>query len=68
MLIAFVLAVPVTGYFMGIWLQNFAYKTEMSWWIFLLAGIVAFGIAVLTISLQSLNAARRNPVEILRYE
>jgi putative ABC transport system permease protein len=50
------------------WLENFAYKTELSWWIFVLAGIIVFGIALLTVNLQSWRAATRNPVEALRYE
>jgi putative ABC transport system permease protein len=50
------------------WLQNFAYRSELSWWIFALAGIVALTIALLTVSLQSWRAATRNPVEALRYE
>jgi putative ABC transport system permease protein len=50
------------------WLQTFAYKTELSWWIFILAGISALAIALLTVSWQSWQAATRNPVEALRYE
>lgn len=52
----------------GKWLENFAYKTELSWWIFALAGVLALGIALLTVSWQSWKAATRNPVEALRYE
>ena len=66
--ISFILASPIAYYSMNKWLQNFAYKTELSWWIFALAGIIAMGIALLTVSWQSLRAARRNPVESLRYE
>ncbi|NOR75494.1 MAG: FtsX-like permease family protein [Draconibacterium sp.] len=66
--IAFVIAVPIAWYAMNIWLQNFAYKTELSWWIFALAGLLALGIALLTVSWQSWRAATRNPVEALRYE
>ncbi len=66
--IAFVIATPVAYYAMNKWLQNFAYKTELSWWIFALAGLLALGIALLTVSFQSWKAARRNPVEALRYE
>jgi ABC-type antimicrobial peptide transport system permease subunit len=50
------------------WLQNFAYRTDLSWWIFALAGLLAMGIALLTVSWQSWRAARMNPVEALRYE
>jgi len=66
--IAFVLATPIGLITMYKWLQNFAYKTELSWWIFALAGIIALGIALLTVSWQSWRAATRNPVEALRYE
>ena len=66
--IAFVIATPIAYYAMNKWLENFAYKTELSWWIFALAGILALGIALLTVSWQSWKAARRNPVESLRYE
>ena len=66
--IAFVIATPIAYYAMHKWLQNFACKTELSWWIFALAGLLALGIALLTVSWQSLKAARRNPVESLRYE
>jgi putative ABC transport system permease protein len=66
--IAFVIAVPVAWYAMQTWLQNFAYKTEKSWWIFLLAGVLALIIAMITVSWNSWKAATRNPVEALRYE
>jgi putative ABC transport system permease protein len=66
--LAFFIAVPIAWYSMHKWLQNFAYKTELSWWIFGLAGIIALGIALLTVSWQSFRAATRNPVEALRYE
>lgn len=66
--IAFVIATPLAYYAMNKWLENFAYKTELSWWIFALAGLLALGIALLTVSWQSWKAATRNPVEALRYE
>ncbi len=66
--IAFVIATPVAYYAMNKWLESFAYKTTLSWWIFALAGILALGIALLTVSWQSWRAATRNPVEALRYE
>jgi len=66
--IAFVIAVPIAWYAMNKWLENFAYKTNLSWWIFALAGLLALGIALLTVSFQSYKAATRNPVEALRYE
>jgi putative ABC transport system permease protein len=66
--IAFVIATPIAYYAMNKWLENFAYKTELSWWIFALSGMLALGIALLTVSWQSWKAATRNPVEALRYE
>lgn len=66
--VAFVIAAPIAYYTMHRWLENFAYKTELSWWIFALAGLLALGIALLTVSWQSWKAATRNPVEALRYE
>jgi putative ABC transport system permease protein len=66
--IAFVIATPVAWYAMHKWLENFAYRTSLSWWIFALAGVMALGIALLTVSWQSWKAATRNPVEALRYE
>jgi len=66
--IAFLVSTPFAWYMMHKWLENFAYKTELSWWIFALAGILALGIALLTVSWQSWRAATRNPVEALRYE
>jgi putative ABC transport system permease protein len=66
--VAFFIAAPVAWFAMNKWLQNFAYKTELSWWIFVLSALIAFGIAFLTVSWQSWRAATRNPVEALRYE
>ncbi|MEI8226190.1 MAG: ABC transporter permease [Bacteroidota bacterium] len=66
--LAFVIATPLSWYALHKWLQTFAYKTELSWWIFGLSGIFAFGIALLTVSWQSWRAATRNPVAALRYE
>jgi putative ABC transport system permease protein len=65
---AFVIATPIAYFAMHKWLENFAYKTSLSWWIFALAGLLALGIALLTVSWQSWRAATRNPVEALRYE
>ena len=66
--ISFVIAIPLAWYLMNKWLENFAYKTTLSWWIFVMAGILVLGIALLTVSWQSWKAAARNPVEALRYE
>jgi putative ABC transport system permease protein len=67
-LIAFVISTPIAWYFMHKWLKSFAYKTDLSWWIFALGGLIALSIALLTVSWQSWRAASRNPVEALRYE
>ncbi|WP_343331591.1 ABC transporter permease [Draconibacterium aestuarii] len=66
--IAFVIATPFGWYAMKKWLENFAYKTELSWWLFALAGVLALAIALLTVSFQSWKSATKNPVEALRYE
>jgi putative ABC transport system permease protein len=66
--IAFVIATPFAYYVMNKWLGNFAYKTELSWWIFAIAGLLALVITLLTVSWQSWRAATKNPVEALRYE
>jgi putative ABC transport system permease protein len=66
--IAFVIATPIAWFAMNKWLESFAYKTDIRWWIFALAGLLALGIALLTVSWQSWRAATRNPVEALRYE
>jgi putative ABC transport system permease protein len=66
--VAFLIASPVAWYVMKKWLENYAYKTEVSWWIFALAGILALGIVLVTVSWQSWKAATKNPVEALRYE
>ncbi|WP_167618739.1 ABC transporter permease [Maribellus sediminis] len=67
-IVAFILATPIAFFAMNKWLENFAYKTSLSWWVFALAGAMALGIALLTVSWQSWRAATRNPVESLRYE
>jgi putative ABC transport system permease protein len=67
-LVSIVIAVPASIYLLSKWLERFAYRTELSWWIFAAAGLSAIVIAILTVSWQSLRAATRNPVEALRYE
>lgn len=66
--VAIIIAVPISVYLLSVWLKRFAYKTEMSWWLFALAAISAIFIAVLTVSWQSLRAATSNPVDALKYE
>lgn len=67
-IVAFVIATPIAIYAMNKWLQNFAYRTELNWWILAISGLMALAITLLTVSWQSWRAARRNPVESLRYE
>jgi putative ABC transport system permease protein len=66
--IAFFLATPLGWYAVDRWLRDFAYRTDISWWIFALAGAMIFCVTFLTVTWQSWRAARRNPVESLRYE
>jgi putative ABC transport system permease protein len=66
--IAFVIASPVAWYVMHNWLQDFAYRIDISWWIFFTAGLLAVLIALATISFQSIKAAIANPVKSLRTE
>jgi putative ABC transport system permease protein len=65
---ALVIAIPVSWYAMNKWLQDFAYKTNLSWTIFLVAGLLAIMIALITISFQSIKAAIANPVKSLTTE
>jgi putative ABC transport system permease protein len=67
-LISFVIATPVAWYIMQQWLANFAYRIGISWWLFLLAGLLSLIIALITISFQAIKAATANPVKSLRTE
>jgi putative ABC transport system permease protein len=67
-IIAFSIACPISWYLMQQWLKGFSYQTEISWWIFAISGFIAMGIAFLSVSWQSYRSARKNPVDILRYE
>lgn len=66
--VSLIIAVPVSYLAMYEWLKSFAYKTSLNWWIFALSGLLALGIALLTVSWQSWKAATKNPVDALRYE
>jgi putative ABC transport system permease protein len=68
LLVSLVIAIPIAYYGMNSWLTHFAYKTALSWWIFLLAGVLAFIIVLMTVSGQTFKAARQNPIDALRYE
>jgi len=65
---AILIAVPVTWWLANKWLQNFAYKIPLSWWLFALAGLAGMTIAFLTVGFQALKAARSNPAKSLRSE
>ncbi len=67
-LIALVTAIPITWYVMNRWLENFAYRIDIPWWVFILAGTIAIGIALITVSFQTIKAAVANPVKALRSE
>jgi ABC-type antimicrobial peptide transport system permease subunit len=67
-LLANLLAWPIAWYAMKHWLENFAYRIDLGWWVFALAGGLALLIALLTVSTQAIKAALANPVEALRYE
>jgi putative ABC transport system permease protein len=66
--LAFVIAMPVAWYFMHGWLQDFAYRTTVPWWIFAFCGLAAVAIAILTVGVQAVRAAVRNPARTLRTE
>jgi ABC-type antimicrobial peptide transport system permease subunit len=68
LLMANIIAIPVVLYVMNKWLQDFAYRIDITWWMFALAGGIALVIALATISFQAIKAATANPVESLRYE
>ena len=67
-IIALIIAIPISYYLLDKWLQSFAYQSDIDWWIFVAAGGLALIISLLTVSWYILNAARKNPVESLRYE
>ena len=66
--IAVVIASPIAYYVMTQWLQDYAYRTTISWWVFFLSGAIALVIALLTVSLQAVKAALANPVKSLKTE
>ena len=66
--LAFIIATPIAWWFMNKWLQDFAFRIDLSWWIFAVTGIVALIIALITLSFQAIKAAISNPVKSLRTE
>jgi putative ABC transport system permease protein len=67
-LISFVLFAPFAWYFMHKWLQDFAYRIDITWWVFVVAGLLAMIIALITVSFQAIRAALANPIKSLRTE
>jgi putative ABC transport system permease protein len=67
-LLANILAWPIAWYAMNKWLQNFAYKTQIDVWLFVISGLIAFLIALITVSFRTIRAANSNPVKALKYE
>jgi putative ABC transport system permease protein len=66
--VSIVIASPIAFYFMSKWLQNFAYRINIEWWVFLLAGMMGLAVALLTVSYQSIKAAIANPLKSIKYE
>ncbi|SFN87704.1 duplicated orphan permease [Chitinophaga sp. YR627] len=67
-LISILLAIPAAWYIMNRWLEDYAYRISISWWVFAIAGLLAVAVALLTVSFQAIKAALRNPVRSLRTE
>ncbi len=67
-ILSFLIAAPIAWYFMHKWLLDFAYRIQISWWIFAIAGLIAVLIALLTVSFQAIKSAVTNPVKSLRSE
>ena len=66
--VAELLSIPVSLYFIGRWLNNFPYRVSIGWWVFAIAFIIATFVVLLTVSIHSIRASRVNPVDALRYE
>lgn len=67
-MISLFIASPVAWYFMNEWLQNFAYRIDIGWWVFAVAAFIAISIAFITVSSQAIKAVMNNPVKSLRTE
>lgn len=67
-LLAFVVAAPVATWLMNLWLANFAYHTQLNWGIYLAAGLLSLGVAMLTSTWHIIKTATSNPVEAIKYE
>jgi putative ABC transport system permease protein len=67
-IISFIIACPISYYIVNKWLENFAYRTNISWWIFAITGLLSYVVAMLAIVYQSYRAASANPADTLRDE
>jgi putative ABC transport system permease protein len=67
-LIASAISWPLAYYVMDLWLENFAYRTNIALWIFMVSGVLGLAVAVATVSFQSIKASIANPIDCLRYE
>lgn len=67
-ILANLIAWPLAWYAMNIWLENFAYRVDIEWWSFVMAGVMALIIALITVSAQVIKAALTDPTDTLRYE
>src|SRR5207249_10266690 len=68
MVIATIIATPVAWYYMNEWLQNFAYRIQVNWWVFVISGLTVLVITISTISVQAIKAAIANPLQSLKTE
>lgn len=68
LVVAELISVPITIYFLQKWLNNFPYRTNISWWVFVIAFIIATVVVLATVFIHSRKASRVNPVKALRYE
>nr|MBX2821070.1 hypothetical protein [Rhodothermaceae bacterium] len=66
--VAFVVSVPISYYAANLWLNEFPYRSDLGVWIFVASGLIAFAIAGLTVSYQTIKAALSNPVDSMKYE
>ena len=68
MIIAFLIAAPIAYFVMSQWLTDFAYRIDIRWWVFPLAGLISFAVALCTVAYQAVKASLANPLDAIRYE
>jgi len=68
LIISIAIALPLAGWTLNRWLESFAYRVSLSWWMFLLAGLITIGVTLLTVCIQAVRSASANPVKSLRME